>query len=107
MRVKILRNEFKRLAAGMKPNADTIERQSAERIAKDWAAGVRVDTGNLRDSIHAEKRPDGWAATTTVPYAPHEEFGTRSMRGSHAARAAAVAERDRFVDGLRKGLLPR
>jgi phage virion morphogenesis protein len=38
------------------------------------------DTGRLKGSIHVEVGNDYASASTTVPYAPHQNFGTKNGR---------------------------
>lgn len=54
--------------------------RAAEIGAARAAAVAPVDTGRLRDSIHAREVHGGAAFGSDVPYAGFQEFGTRRIR---------------------------
>lgn len=63
---------------------------TAEEVAAIAQSIVPVDTGNLRDSIHAVKEGDMKAAVVTeVEYAPYVEFGTSVQTPQPYMRPAA------------------
>lgn len=68
-----------------------------ERVAKENAP---VDTGNLRNSIHAQEEPEGASVSTNVEYAPAQEYGTRNMPGRHYFEAGIRAG-EQYIENLR------
>lgn len=104
MEVRITRNDLSKLAASLAGDVDALLNTVAHSVEGEWKDGVRVDTGNLKSSIHTVKVDDGYSVETNVDYSPHEEFGTRHMRGSHAAANAAVQGQKDLDQGV-KGLI--
>lgn len=54
-------------------------------------AGAPVLTGDLADSLAIDTTPTGGELSARAPYAPHQEFGTRFVRGRRFMRAGADA----------------
>lgn len=104
MEVRVTRNELSKIASALAGDVDALLNTVAHSVEADWKDGVRVDTGNLKSSIHTVKAEDGYSVETNVEYSPHEEFGTRHMRGSHAAANAATQGAKDLEQGAR-GLL--
>lgn len=61
---------------GVETNA--IVGRVALEIMRDARKLAPRDTGNLRNSILAEEKTESWVVGTSVHYAPHQEFGTRT-----------------------------
>lgn len=104
LRVTVTKNTARAVGSKLPADVDALLAKVAHGIDADWKAGVRVDTGNLRRSIQTDTVPGGYAVQTLADYAPFEEFGTRHMRGSHAAAQAASRGRTALEQGA-KGLL--
>ena len=68
-----------------------------------WKDGVRVDTGNYRNSIGpaTRERKFLWSVSSPVDYGPYEELGTIHMRGSHAAAEATSQAMDDLLTILK------
>lgn len=95
--VIIKRNDLPKMVAHLREQAPAVTEATADAIVTDAKSIVHVITGNLRDSIRAEK-VDAYYWTVTagsdeVDYASYEEFGTR-FRGPHPYLTPA-AERHR------------
>jgi HK97 gp10 family phage protein len=77
---------------------------SALKIEKDAKLAVVVDTGRLRSSIAVDFKDNGLGAEvgTNVKYAPYVEFGTSKMSAKPFLFPAAEAERQNFLNNLRK-----
>lgn len=76
-------DEFEELADALEAAADDVDaatdralRETALQVERDAKLKAPVDTGNLRASLQAQRRPPGWAVGTNVRYAPAVEFGT-------------------------------
>jgi hypothetical protein len=104
LRVTVRRNQFRSVGRALPGQVDALLSRVAYGIEADWKEDVRVDTGNLRRSIATDPIPGGYAVQTPADYAPFEEFGTRHMRGSHAAAQAASKGRTALERGA-KGLM--
>ena len=97
------------VAAEVAARAEEVRRRTARDIQRDWAAGVRVASGALRDSIADEGHPDhiaeDTAGTTTVgtqrEYAGFENYGTRAMSGSFALEKAVEKNKSAFDEAMR------
>lgn len=100
-------NQLLRIARGLEVKVRQARRETAEQIARDWAADVRVDTGTYRGSIRVmantpteivvgtDDDPDKVAAN---------EYGTRHMAARPSARQAAEKHRGSFVERIRGAL---
>jgi hypothetical protein len=104
LRVTVRSNRFRAVGSRLQGDVDALLSRVTHEIEADWKGGVRVDTGNLRRSIQTDKVSNGYAVQTPADYAPFEEFGTRHMRGSHAAAGAASKGKTALERGA-KGLL--
>ena len=77
-------------------------KESAEAIRSDASGGVRVDSGNLRNSAKARfhnnqlRAEIGWWDTDDF-YAILHEFGTRKIRARPVLGPAAAAERSKIA----------
>jgi HK97 gp10 family phage protein len=76
----------------------------AEMVEETAKRLVPVDTGNLRESIHAEPHLEGGMGTVRVGvshedahYAPYVEFGTRRMVARPYLRPAIAENRDKII----------
>lgn len=109
-RVRVEFNHAGRLAGEAAERAAQVRRKVAADIQRDWAAGVRVDTGNLKNSIqadsHAEHVHEETDSTTVVgtstEYAVYENYGTRSMAGSFALEKAVEKHAGPFEQAMRQ-----
>lgn len=76
----IVYNKIPQIAAGAKPAVERVLSKTAfdtEALAKVYAP---VDTGNLMNSIAADKVRDmTWRVTANADYAIYVELGTRRM----------------------------
>ncbi|WP_299542026.1 HK97-gp10 family putative phage morphogenesis protein [uncultured Streptomyces sp.] len=96
-----LRDRLEELAPTMRAACHRALVQSAEAIRDDTARAVRVDTGNLRDSVRAVTHNNqlvaeiGWWDRDDR-YATVHEFGTRRIPARPALGPAAEAERARI-----------
>lgn len=92
-RVRVLWNHFPRLARELEPAGDAAARAQAGEMAEDIREAVRVDTGELRESIAVGPTRGGYAVGASADQALSEEFGT-SRQAAHPT-FAPVAERAR------------
>lgn len=107
--VRLEYDDLPRLTREMKSRARAVRRKTAADIQRDWAAGVRVDTGHLKNSIQSTGHPahvgeetaDAVTVGTAVDYALHENYGTRSMSGSFAFEKAVERNRGPFEQAMR------
>lgn len=100
--LRILSNDLGVLAGGMAARARQVRLRTALDVEADWKAGVRVDTGTLRRSIHVdEQTATSVSVGTDVAYAPFEEYGTRTMAGSFARTKAMDKNRAPFLAAMR------
>jgi nicotinic acid phosphoribosyltransferase len=104
LRVTVRSNRFRAVGSRLQGDVDALLSRVTHEIEADWKAGVRVDTGNYRRSIQTDPIPGGYAVQSPTTYGPFEEFGTRHMRGSHAAAQAASKGKTALERGA-KGLL--
>lgn len=82
-----------------------VQAKTALDVQNDWKEGVRVDTGNLRRSIHVlEQGETSVAIGTDVEYAPFENYGTRKMSGSFAREKAVEKNKRPYADAVRGAL---
>lgn len=65
---------------------------------------VRVDTGNLKNSISTEMESNlaGTTGARNVLYAIYQEYGTYKMAGKAYMRPAAEQVRPQFVEAMRQ-----
>ena len=98
LRVTIRRNALGSLSHDLPANTERAREAAARRVARDWAAHVHVDTRRYQKSITTDGHG---TAYSDVPYAPHNEFGTRFWAGDGGqARQAAAREMDRYVKDM-------
>lgn len=99
----------------MRERASQVVRKTALDLQADWASGVRVDTGNLRNSIGSNAHPEhiheengdlNVTVGTGVEYAVFENFGTHKMSGSFAREKAVERRRGPFNDAMRQAKQP-
>ncbi|MFF7365817.1 HK97-gp10 family putative phage morphogenesis protein [Streptomyces sp. NPDC008125] len=96
-----LRDRLEELAPTLRAACHRALVQSAEAIRDDTARAVRVDTGNLRDSVKVRTRNSelvaeiGWWDRDDR-YASIHEFGTRRIPARPALGPATEAERARI-----------
>lgn len=81
-------------------------KESAEAVRDDTRRRVRVDTGNLRDTVDIHYRNEGLTAEIGWKnrhdwYASINEHGTRSIPANPSLGPALEAERARFEQRLR------
>ncbi|MEV8151346.1 HK97-gp10 family putative phage morphogenesis protein [Streptomyces fradiae] len=96
-----LRDQIEDLDPALRAAAVRAVRGAAEAVADGTREGVRVDSGNLRDSVAARYRDDGTRAQVgwwdrDDHYAVHNELGTSSMPAQPALGPAVEAERARI-----------
>lgn len=101
-----LRDQLDDLTPTIRAAAFKALKESAEAIRSDASAGVRVKSGNLRNSAKARfhnnqlRAEIGWWDNDDL-YAILHEFGTRKIPARPALGPAAAAERSRIADRLR------
>lgn len=101
-----LRRRLEALPDDIKAGLRRAVRESAEAVRDGTAQGVRVDTGNLRESVDARYADDGLRAEVgwvgrDDDYAHHHEFGTSAIPAQPALGPAAEQERARIVQRVR------
>jgi hypothetical protein len=88
--------------AELRAAAKTAVRNNLERIQRDWAADVRVASGELRDSIleptAIEIAPNGLegVVATDCDHAEVNEYGGPTISARPSGRQAAEKNRPRF-----------
>lgn len=99
MRVAV--NLGPKISALARARASAIVRATALGIEGDAKTRVRVDTGELRDSIHTETDGDLRAAVgTNVAHGPPNEYGTARMAAQPFLTPAAEAARPGFAAAM-------
>lgn len=77
-------------------------REASRHLRREIQTRAPVETGRLRDSYRVEVQngPDGPTGHigTDVPYAVHQEYGTRFQSGQPHVRPALDANRDVIAD---------
>ncbi|URM90418.1 hypothetical protein LUW75_10885 [Streptomyces sp. MRC013] len=99
--LEALRDQLEELAPALRTAAVRAVRGAAEAIVDGTRENVRVDSGNLRDSVAARYRDGGTRAQVgwwdrDDNYAVHNELGTSSMPAQPALGPAVEAERARI-----------
>jgi HK97 gp10 family phage protein len=105
-----LKSRLPQIAARLDNIVDQGARDVAEAIVKDAQERVPVASGDLRDSIHAERTEEGYAVLagdSDTPYGHLVEFGTSNtpahpflipaMEGKRASVKTLVAARWRSI----------
>lgn len=78
--IVIDKRKLEALQAGLRAKADAAVRKVALDVEAYAKSVVPVDTGNLKNSLSADKRGDfEWWVHTNVEYAPFVELGTSRM----------------------------
>lgn len=98
------------LAKEVAARAAQVRRKVVADLQRDWAAGVRVDTGNLKNSIQTDAHADhiheqtdgGTVVGTATEYAVYENYGTRNMAGSFALEKAVEKHAGPFEQAMRR-----
>jgi len=99
--VVVKKNDLGRIAAGIAPRARAARKRYAENVKRDWAAGVHVRTGALRNSIQVgEDGADTTGVFSGLDYAAYHELGTRRAAANPAARRAAEANKAAYLDEM-------
>lgn len=108
----VLKSRLLAIASALPVRAETAQHIAAERIALDAqqhvAVGAPPDShpGRLRDSIHAERRAEGWYVLASAragddeqgaPYGHMLEFGTVDTAAQPFLVPAAEAIRGDYV----------
>lgn len=103
-RIRVIDNDFDSIARALPDIVSQIVGKVAHDIEADAKTRVRVDSGNLKNSLRTDQ--DGteqtrWYVSTNVEYAPYQELGTRHMPAHPFLLPAAEAARGPLVDALR------
>lgn len=75
-----------------RPDVRQKTREGAERIRNRARELVRVDTGELRDSIRVIEQLDGFLVGSSNDHADENEFGTAHMPAQPFMRPAMTSE---------------
>lgn len=95
-------SKLRTIAKGMTPKASAVVRKTAFQVEADWKAGVRVDTGALKNSIQTViDGPLSARVVSGVAHATFNEFGTVNMPANPAATRAAERGRATFLAGMK------
>jgi len=104
--VPIVYNKIPQIAASAKPTVDRVLAKTAfdtESLAKVYAP---VDTGNLMNSIAADKVRDmTWRVTASAEYAIYVEIGTRRMDADPYLEPALRATWPAAISAIGKAIL--
>lgn len=70
-------NNFPRIAVALQKGGGAIVRKAAYDISSNAKTNVRVDTGNLKNSISAQKASSDlhWIVSAHAEYAIYQEYG--------------------------------
>ena len=97
------------LKQALKKNAELedvkrVVKQNGSEMQRDMQRKVPVDTGSLKRSIGLELKDTGLTAkvTPTMEYAPYVEYGTRYMNAQPYVRPAFNAQRNVFLNDMKR-----
>lgn len=99
-RTRVIFNHFPRLARELEPAGDAASSKAAEALATDIRASVRIETGELRDSVFASKGRDGYVVGAGADQALSEEFGTSRQEAHPTFGPAAERARGPFTEAV-------
>jgi hypothetical protein len=83
-----------------------VVKKHAFAVQADAAHNAPVDTGALKNSLHADPlNPRNWTVSDGVEYGVFQELGTsRGVRAKHFLGNACEKEADKFFDDVREAL---
>lgn len=101
--VSVVRNEFKRIAAGISPNAQAAVASTADAIAEDAVAGAPF--ASIAETISVESEEgDEFKKTVVVGswWGGFWEFGTRNFAARPYLTPATEQHRHALIEQLRR-----
>jgi len=102
---KIVLDRLPELQGQMRQRAGQAIRKAALDIEARAKAIVPVDTGNLKNSIQAQKEKEfTWIVGTHVEYAPYVEYGTYKMAARPYLGPAAEEVRPQLLAAIERFL---
>lgn len=99
---RLVYNHFPTLIGQLHSRARDVVRVTVFGVQAHARAGVRVDTGTLKNSVMTNFEDDlHGSVDTVVDYAIPQEYGTVHMTGRPAFTEAAERMRPSFESGMR------